>query len=123
MYVFPMPRTNRFCTFYFFPQMENIALVSVKVPYHEPVAHPKRQVFVPQANSTVSKAPTSEPSIGVKFLGAGIAACWADMVTFPLDTAKVRLQVGHVTVAGMCSEMVCAIWGSESMVKILRKFY
>lgn len=33
------------------------------------------------------------PSAGIKFFGAGIAACIADLVTFPLDTAKVRLQV------------------------------
>ncbi|XP_070535013.1 dicarboxylate carrier SLC25A8-like [Ptychodera flava] len=34
-----------------------------------------------------------QPSIGVKFLSAGTAACMADMITFPLDTAKVRLQI------------------------------
>lgn len=33
------------------------------------------------------------PSASVKFFGAGTAACIADLVTFPLDTAKVRLQV------------------------------
>nr|XP_057943171.1 dicarboxylate carrier SLC25A8-like isoform X2 [Doryrhamphus excisus]XP_057943172.1 dicarboxylate carrier SLC25A8-like isoform X2 [Doryrhamphus excisus] len=33
------------------------------------------------------------PSATVKFFGAGTAACIADLVTFPLDTAKVRLQV------------------------------
>ncbi|XP_062561207.1 putative mitochondrial transporter UCP3 [Armigeres subalbatus] len=32
-------------------------------------------------------------SVAVKLLTAGTAACWADFVTFPLDTAKVRLQV------------------------------
>lgn len=35
------------------------------------------------------------PSAAVKFFGAGTAACIADLVTFPLDTAKVRLQVRH----------------------------
>ncbi|XP_014778404.1 mitochondrial uncoupling protein 2 [Octopus bimaculoides] len=34
-----------------------------------------------------------EPSLTVKFFGAGTAACIADCVTFPLDTAKVRLQI------------------------------
>lgn len=34
------------------------------------------------------------PSAAVKFVGAGTAACIADLLTFPLDTAKVRLQVG-----------------------------
>ncbi|XP_072231433.1 dicarboxylate carrier UCP2-like [Leuresthes tenuis] len=33
------------------------------------------------------------PSAAVKFFGAGLAACIADLITFPLDTAKVRLQI------------------------------
>ncbi|XP_033001834.1 mitochondrial uncoupling protein 3-like [Lacerta agilis] len=33
------------------------------------------------------------PSATVKFLSAGTAACVADLFTFPLDTAKVRLQI------------------------------
>uniref|UniRef100_A0A673AE73 Mitochondrial uncoupling protein 2-like n=1 Tax=Sphaeramia orbicularis TaxID=375764 RepID=A0A673AE73_9TELE len=33
------------------------------------------------------------PSPAVKFFGAGTAACIADLITFPLDTAKVRLQI------------------------------
>ncbi|XP_072231230.1 dicarboxylate carrier UCP2-like [Leuresthes tenuis] len=33
------------------------------------------------------------PSAAVKFVGAGAAACIADLITFPLDTAKVRLQI------------------------------
>lgn len=38
---------------------------------------------------------TSEvhPTMGVKIFSAGISACLADIITFPLDTAKVRLQV------------------------------
>lgn len=32
-------------------------------------------------------------SLGVKLLTAGTAACIADLATFPLDTAKVRMQV------------------------------
>jgi Mitochondrial carrier protein. len=31
--------------------------------------------------------------LSVKFLTAGTAACVADAASFPLDTAKVRLQV------------------------------
>lgn len=40
---------------------------------------------------------TSEvhPTMGVKIFSAGISACLADIITFPLDTAKVRLQVGY----------------------------
>ncbi|XP_051464737.1 mitochondrial uncoupling protein 3-like [Apus apus] len=33
------------------------------------------------------------PTAAVKFLSAGTAACIADLCTFPLDTAKVRLQI------------------------------
>ncbi|MED6294094.1 hypothetical protein CHARACLAT_017378 [Characodon lateralis] len=33
------------------------------------------------------------PSASIKFFGAGMAACIADLITFPLDTAKVRLQI------------------------------
>ncbi|KAM6970239.1 dicarboxylate carrier UCP2-like [Aplochiton taeniatus] len=33
------------------------------------------------------------PTAMVKFFGAGTAGCIADLVTFPLDTAKVRLQI------------------------------
>ncbi|XP_056593106.1 mitochondrial uncoupling protein 2 [Triplophysa dalaica] len=33
------------------------------------------------------------PTATVKFIGAGTAACIADLITFPLDTAKVRLQI------------------------------
>ncbi|XP_029949959.1 mitochondrial brown fat uncoupling protein 1 isoform X1 [Salarias fasciatus] len=33
------------------------------------------------------------PTLGVKMASAGAAACFADMITFPLDTAKVRLQI------------------------------
>uniref|UniRef100_A0A8C1NMP6 Dicarboxylate carrier UCP2 n=1 Tax=Cyprinus carpio TaxID=7962 RepID=A0A8C1NMP6_CYPCA len=41
------------------------------------------------------------PPLGVKVLSAGTAACIADLVTFPLDTAKVRLQIqGEKAVTG-----------------------
>ncbi|XP_053312637.1 mitochondrial uncoupling protein 2-like isoform X2 [Spea bombifrons] len=33
------------------------------------------------------------PTATIKFVGAGTAACIADLFTFPLDTAKVRLQI------------------------------
>lgn len=43
----------------------------------------------------------STPSLGTQLLTAGVAACMADLVTFPLDTLKVRLQVqGEVTSVG-----------------------
>uniref|UniRef100_A0A670Y548 Uncharacterized protein n=1 Tax=Pseudonaja textilis TaxID=8673 RepID=A0A670Y548_PSETE len=42
------------------------------------------------------------PTATIKFLGAGTAACIADLITFPLDMAKVWLQIqeekkSHVT--------------------------
>ncbi|XP_042789854.1 mitochondrial brown fat uncoupling protein 1 isoform X3 [Panthera tigris] len=33
------------------------------------------------------------PTMAVKIFSAGVAACVADVITFPLDTAKVRLQI------------------------------
>ncbi|CAL8401616.1 unnamed protein product [Boreogadus saida] len=33
------------------------------------------------------------PGAAIKVVGAGTAACFADLITFPLDTAKVRLQI------------------------------
>ncbi|XP_062055057.1 mitochondrial brown fat uncoupling protein 1 isoform X5 [Lepus europaeus] len=33
------------------------------------------------------------PTMGVKIFSAGAAACLADVITFPLDTAKVRQQI------------------------------
>lgn len=39
------------------------------------------------------KPPEVPPTAAVKFFSAGTAACIADIFTFPLDTAKVRLQV------------------------------
>jgi len=50
--------------------------------------------------TTTIKTPTvKEPSLPVKLLTAGTAACVADLITFPLDTAKVRLQVQGEAVA------------------------
>lgn len=40
------------------------------------------------------------PTMAVKIFSAGVAACVADVITFPLDTAKVRLQV--VSEMGRC---------------------
>lgn len=38
-------------------------------------------------------AARNRPGIAVELLTAGSAACVADLFTFPLDTAKVRLQI------------------------------
>ena len=42
------------------------------------------------------------PTMAVKIFSAGVAACVADIITFPLDTAKVRLQVGSAVGKGRC---------------------
>ncbi|NWS50022.1 UCP3 protein, partial [Probosciger aterrimus] len=39
------------------------------------------------------KPPEVPPTAGIKFVSAGLAGCIADLCTFPLDTAKVRLQL------------------------------
>uniref|UniRef100_A0A8C3DF80 UCP3 protein n=1 Tax=Corvus moneduloides TaxID=1196302 RepID=A0A8C3DF80_CORMO len=39
------------------------------------------------------KPPEVPPPAAVKFVSAGMAGCIADLFTFPLDTAKVRLQI------------------------------
>jgi hypothetical protein len=41
----------------------------------------------------IMKAADVDTPLAVKFLTAGSAACVADAASFPLDTAKVRLQV------------------------------
>lgn len=52
--------------------------------------HTLTPVLVNMVGFKPSDAP---PPLGVKMASAGAAACIADIVTFPLDTAKVRLQV------------------------------
>ncbi|NXD27699.1 UCP3 protein, partial [Spelaeornis formosus] len=45
------------------------------------------------------KPPEVPPTAAMKFVSAGMAGCIADLCTFPLDTAKVRLQIqGEVTI-------------------------
>lgn len=53
------------------------------------------------------------PSAGIKFFGAGTAACIADLITFPLDTAKVRLQVRYTSNS----------YDSRCFIYVLRKIH
>ncbi|XP_067899535.1 dicarboxylate carrier UCP2-like isoform X2 [Heterodontus francisci] len=62
--------------------------------------------------------PVSIPATpGVQFLSAGTAGCIADLITFPLDTAKVRLQLQGET-AGFPGAVVAksmkyrGVWGT-----------
>ncbi|XP_041893863.1 mitochondrial uncoupling protein 3 isoform X2 [Corvus kubaryi] len=47
----------------------------------------------PSATMVGLKPPEVPPPAAVKFVSAGMAGCIADLFTFPLDTAKVRLQI------------------------------
>lgn len=47
----------------------------------------------PSATMVGLKPPEVPPTAAMKFVSAGVAGCIADLCTFPLDTAKVRLQV------------------------------
>uniref|UniRef100_T1JCK8 Mitochondrial brown fat uncoupling protein 1 n=1 Tax=Strigamia maritima TaxID=126957 RepID=T1JCK8_STRMM len=58
---------------------------------------------------------TVEPSLAAKFLSAGTAACIADAFTFPLDTAKVRLQIqgeGSVATSGATTLKYRGLFGT-----------
>ncbi|XP_053791652.1 mitochondrial uncoupling protein 3 isoform X2 [Vidua chalybeata] len=46
----------------------------------------------PSATMVGLKPPEVPPTAAMKFVSAGMAGCIADLCTFPLDTAKVRLQ-------------------------------
>merc|ERR1712025_21686 len=52
-----------------------------------------KSLVSPSQNSVQSKRKQTTPSLGVQLLTAGSAACFADLVTFPLDTVKVRQQI------------------------------
>ncbi|XP_010862965.1 mitochondrial uncoupling protein 2 [Esox lucius] len=52
------------------------------------------------------------PTTPVKFIGAGTAACIADLVTFPLDTAKVRLQIQGENQSGHKSVRYRGVFGT-----------
>ena len=64
--------------------MSNLKSITTQVPINNVVVKSKKKPKVTRQ---------SRPGIGVQLLTAGSAACVADLFTFPLDTAKVRLQV------------------------------
>lgn len=65
--------------------------------------------------ASVAHSDFSSLPLSVKLLTAGTAACIADFVTFPLDTAKVRLQI-----QGEGRQLVAALATSPSTVQIVR---
>jgi len=54
----------------------------------------RSRIKMPSDSSSVTAA-FEKLSVPVKLLTAGTAACIADFASFPLDTAKVRLQVNY----------------------------
>ena len=73
----------------------NLMILNPKQPAS--LIAPKMKVKMPQVPKP-PKRDGGEPTLGLgsKLLAAGLAACMADVVTFPLDTAKVRLQVRFI---------------------------
>jgi len=68
----------------------------------------KKQVGQPQT-----------PGLAMQLATAGIAACIADMITFPLDTTKVRLQVqGELSIKGEAASQPRGVLGT--LVSIVR---
>jgi len=63
--------------------MENAPLVQA--------SNKKNKMATTKPRAATSRTP--EPTLPVKVASAGIAACLADFASFPLDTAKVRLQI------------------------------
>ena len=59
------------------------------VPAPEPSDRDAVQIHV----AVPAVAPKAAPGLLVQLLTAGCAACVADVLTFPLDTIKVRLQI------------------------------
>ncbi|RMC01762.1 hypothetical protein DUI87_21780 [Hirundo rustica rustica] len=51
------------------------------------------KITFPSATMVGLKPPEVPPTAAMKFVSAGLAGCIADLCTFPLDTAKVRLQI------------------------------
>ncbi len=60
------------------------------------------------------------PSAAVKIFSAGTAGCVADLVTFPLDTAKVRLQVRIIYSVGGYTDC-CQDFRDTEAIKMLSK--
>ena len=58
-------------------------------------------VSLPLASRAHTSQTRRAPGMVQQCLTAGLAACFADLITFPLDTVKVRQQVqGQVGAAG-----------------------
>lgn len=85
-----------YCTLYTFPEQNTehfwcpVKLFTSEDPLLTSEIH-----STPSVTMVGVKRTDLAPTAAVKVIGAGTAACFADLVTFPLDTAKVRLQVSY----------------------------
>ena len=70
-------------------------------------------------DSSSSKKPSQGPGLGVQLLTAGSAACFADLVTFPLDTVKVRQQIHISCEAGQAAACTISKVSSANISEIL----
>jgi solute carrier family 25 uncoupling protein 8/9 len=59
-----------------------------------------------QASRKMQKSSQTNVKMGEKMLCAGTAACVADIMTFPLDVAKVRLQIASSSVKQLTSNVL-----------------
>lgn len=64
----------------------------------------------------------TEPTLAVKFLSAGMAGCVGDIMTFPLDVAKVRLQVQGEGATPAPTRQVSQLGGKPTVLTEAAKF-
>lgn len=65
-----------------------------------------------RAVAAKKQAPAASPGLPLQLATAGVAACIADLITFPLDTTKVRLQVQGELGGGQQSRGVLGTFSS-----------
>ena len=85
-------------------RMENASLISKAQLI---TSRPRPPMVVQSKKMSSAAPPAGGLSLQHKLLCAGTAACIADMITFPLDTAKVRLQVMSCVISWVVSFVCC----------------
>ena len=72
----------------------------------------RRPEPVVRSSAPPSATPTAGPGLAVQMLTAGTAACFADLVTFPLDTVsgrtRPRRELGYLKIAPCAGEGAAA---------------
>jgi hypothetical protein len=69
---------------------EVVVIIPVQLPQNDKQLHMCHIVAVADI---IMKTTYADTPLAIKLLTAGTAGCVADFASFPLDTAKVRLQV------------------------------